>query len=848
MKKQKIYNAIIFSFSLLFSSCVQSFAPTSKIQVQTSAKYNFSIVEINKDFSEYLKPSKLIEKINTDGKILDLCDYNPGGNQTIQSYVLRMPFQEIPLDFGTYLASLDIGKNIEAMNFEQEVQIPSVNLNQEKDIELSIINTMLVSAVTITGTTTGGATAQKVNFTNFKTITINSGDLTLFSTATGDVELHSKEGLTQASVGAESILATGTMSSGQVSFNLSGKTLYGDNTFIVFKDADAGYAFNAMLSPTAKVSYATGVTQSTGDIELPLIQIPIYNASNPLISCTFGTGSSINFDLEAPCLDSNATLNKSVKLTGGLDLELNGTTSLVGKQFLNQDINAQITLNLDFNNASIDLTKPNPKVKITSTIGTISEAKVKVPEDLITNISQNILLPSAATQVIKAINWEAGCGLMIKYINTFPTGNDFNLTNVSSTFLGLSSCNATIQSNQTTQTTIDTLITSSEQTTDIALDNDVDFNANLVLPGYDSIEKTFVVSNVEPGQTYKINLSIEPVFDWKSIVISMSHLTGLSGSTPMELNPKALLSSLEESMNLSGSESLSDKLKLSSLKIHLFCEKPNISLFDDSSFSGIVKFSVGSGGTGKETYLLGTSGSPESMPFVSEPTIQKNSNGTIISTISGGLSKDISSLINNMGSDDKITLDYSLSLATGPSGEVTIKKEDLKNATNTSMKIVADIILPLEFKLENSGNAYSLDVMKIAKKEYAAGDSDFFGRASATELGDTLQKFLGLIENVSVNYDCSSLPLKTSSAMKFAIDLDGKNPNGGASSFDEQILSFNGGSFVEGPTKILESLVYPSANIVIPEGKISVPRKLVFNSKVGLTINCSGKPVTVVGD
>ena len=831
---------------ILLTGCVQfqNMTVPKKVQVKTTAEYNFTIAEFEKDFSDKLSAAEIQKSI---GETFEFYDYNPGGNQEVQQYLLRMPLEEVPLDFGSYMESIDIGKNLDAMNFEQDIPIPNLQLNAEQEIDLEILNTMMIGLLAVKGNI--GTGPQKVNFEGFSTVSISSGKLTInTASANGTVKLYSASGLTQAGCSTATPIATGTLKSGKVVFDLSGKTLYANGTYIDFVEDDTNQEFGGTLNKNAKISKVTGLTQDDKTIKLDPVSFKGAGESSPVKECVFSDDSKLSLNISTPNWD-DVTITKNIKLSGGLELTFSDseTESLKDKIYTNQDIILEPELTLKFSNATIDFTS-KPKFELSSDIKGFDSVTVKLPEGVKTSFDVKQELPSSAASMVKEIVWNAGSGIEVEYSNTLPAENAMEMT-ASSDFIGLTSQTETIETTTGTEKKTIKFRSAAEKTITIDSSTKVDFSASLTLPGFNSTENTITISNVVPGKSYKIAMKITPVFDWKSITIDTTALndTGDKRNMAVDFNPKTLLSSLDSMLDSSGTNKISDKIKLSKLELKLFCERPDYESFKNVQFTG----KIGLGGTSDEeqtlnnpTYILGSEAEDHQLIFNNEPVLEKDSKGTVISDLTGVpcVGTNLASTINSISESEKLCLNYSLKL-TGTDGKTDLKltKKDLKNSSKTSLKITAMIILPLELKVTED---YTVDVMKMAGKSFNPSDSsepDLLGRTEFSSSGGTMEKLMNIIESVSVTYAPSKKPIIGNAEIQ--IDLDGTGTE-----FEEKSISINGGIYTEKPKMIVENPVKPSVNVVLKQGELKIPREMSFKTRLDLQIKTNGEPLEFGGN
>lgn len=826
MKRILAITTLVFVFSI--TSCFNDFTIPQKVEVSTNAKYNFTVADVDYSLANYFEPSSIISNI---GDSFEVYDYNPGANQSKQSFLLRIPIQEIPLDFSSYLSSTDFGNLISTMNFEQEVTIPSISVNQTKPVDLIVINNAINTMVTFTGPITGSFIQQKVNFAaGFTSVSYDNGKVVISASVSGEVKLYSGPNDTAAK---STLIASGNMDGGTATLDISGKKLYSEYTYISFENA--GSSFVGTIDPDSTIIRAEGITQ--GPISIPQLNysFPIASAGSGLESCQIDTGSLVCQIITGW---EGVTLAQSLDFTGGLNFNMiSSTKNLAGETFNNQDIDVEANCSIEFNNATVDFSK-TPNIKIQVDISQIASAVIALPAGTNTSISVNQNLPAEASSMITQIDWKSGCGIKIDYTNTFPTGNDFALSSVTSSFLGLSSQPTKTLNSNTTDGSI-SFLTSTDYQCPITSSTQVDFTANLDLPG--STPNKIVVQNVVPGNTYKIKLKITPILDWDKLYLNSS-LLNANGSTCMDFNLASIFGNLDSTFGCN----ISNKIRLKSLPIHLFCEIPNLSVFNNPSFNGKIRvFLADSTGTligSNENYILGSASSNAQMPLVSEPALVKNQSGVVTSVVSGGLSSDLASILNASATNpsSQLGISYNLSLTTGSSSSLIIDHSTLGSNANTTIKIAALIILPFEFDLIDDVN---LNIMNMLSSiDTTDPNWDVLRRTGPTDVTD-LQKFLDIIESVSISYSPTKKPFISSNEINLILDMDGSG-----STFATQSLSLNGGRYSENPSDLLNTYpLQPQVELELKAGTLSIPRDIGIKTKIDLTINTNGEPITIWG-
>lgn len=842
MKKIAIFTSLLI-LSFLFAGCFNDLGIPQKVDIRTTAEYNFTICNIDKDFTENFSITNLITNAATGN--FQVYDYNPGENQEKQMYLLKVPIQEIPIDFASYLEDSAIGEALDDMSFEQEIEIPSLAIDKNQPVDIQCVNDALLESFSFTGSTSIGL--QKINFgagtgdVSFNNVRFISGKIIVEApSATGRVALYTGPSETAAK---ENKIGEGTLVNGKVTFNVNNKSVYSDYSYIYFIDDDTGASFLGYLDENSVFDKANGITTSI-PIEVPEINqtFDIGTDDSSLESVIFGTNSYFNIEILTPGW-SGITETINCDLDGGFDFNINSSvTDLNGKEFTNQDIEAKMNIQLSFTNAVLDFAK-TPSVKISTTVGQIQSVTAALPSGVNTNISENKQLSSEAQTMLKEIVWKSGCGIKIKYTNTFPEGNNFELKNVNSNFLGLTGTTDQLLLGNTTNGIVN-FLTSSETTTDITTNHNIDFNAELGLPG--GVPGKITAVNVSPGTKYKIRLAITPVFDWKTVTLDRDAVS-TADSVEMDFNLGSMLSSFDDALGLSGSNSFSQSIEFKNLPIRLYCQMPAISGLGNPQFNGKIKVCLKNSseipGTGH--YILGTDSTDAVMPMSTVPELQKNSKDTVINTISGGLYDNLADLMNHSSSNpgSKLSIDYDISLSSGETGELTIDHDSMRSGSPGSITICAIIILPLDFKLKNDIN---IDIIDMLGKDTSNPNWDLFNRSGPTDTSD-FQEYLDAVEYVKISYKPTKKPFISSKAIKIEFDLDGSGTN-----FTEKELSLNGGEYKENPSSLLSTYPLQSTlNIKLQGGddsEFAIPRTMALKTFINLGIKSNGNPITVFGD
>lgn len=334
MKKTAILLLAFMAFS-----CKMDFQPPKKVGIKTEATYNFTVANIQKDFSEYISAESLQNMMNpsvnsnvgimqniykedlgiTEGLKFKLYDYNPNNRteSTIsQKYIAEMKLQEIPIDVGSYFENMDFASQLKEMSFDQSIVVPNFptynetvlipfpNINdkiknsaQIKNVELPIpegINGEILDTIDVSISITSPV---------FNTIEFIEGNLILdvvaqsapspdFS-ATIKVILTDESGnyisesdyTTITHIGTVVIPMTGKSVVPKMKLNVKGSSSGGTLGNVV------RYNVNTGLGETTKIKKATGLTLDLGPSgQLEIDQTVTIGTDSAFEKCTIEEG------------------------------------------------------------------------------------------------------------------------------------------------------------------------------------------------------------------------------------------------------------------------------------------------------------------------------------------------------------------------------------------------------------------------------------------------------------------------------------------------------------------------------------------------------------------------------
>lgn len=926
MKKKIIFGSTLLALVLCIFGCNFQFPET--VSVKSNAKYEFAIANKSFPLGDLFSIDKLKDSFSgqsTDSASTDeesveadikIYDYNPEGKKTdadIQEFLVSMKLQEIPLDFNNYLKDVDFGSKLESMNISKEIVVPSVDIDETKEVDVEV-NEKINALVSFTGSTKAKADL-KVSFdesgNGFNSITYKSGYMVISNTPNLENYDFSDYGLGGISIPAliqtnklagtvtllyqEKVIATAEFDDeGLARLPLNDVTVYVEGMSLEFTDTE-GKTFFAFVSKESQVKEARGISlkdpvQTSVDTSFSV------GNNSALKSCEISQGS-LGVEFKIPEQWSGVSIvDSQIDLTGGMNVSLvypnqefdfeAPEVTEEERTFVNQDINARTSITIEMTEANLIFidgeknVKPSVDVKVNikkvesalvSLSGVSSETEGET--EFKSKIEDSQKLSDDILNAIQSIKWNPS-GLSISYLNTLPAENELKLK-FNSNFFGISNLEKTFEFTEITEgsenrETLDFLSTGvgaegfETKLGNNAADNEfnsIDYSAELILPDYEEDSegnKTITVRNVEPGETYLIDLVITPKPDWYAVYIK-SNLTNQEGKISTGLNLSSLMKGMEDKLG----DNLANKIKIHSLPLYLFCQIPAIdNVFNEPKFVGKINAYIGDEnneqvpGT-KNTYLLGEENEDGELVNADIPEFlfDENNKNMVISSLISNLNEvdpvDMKELIDT-SADGSLCVDYNVRFETGNNGNVEILADNLKNIptnTTTSIKLSGLVKLTLSFDVTEPIN---MDVLKLVKgdseenSEDEDDSGDLLGRSEPTNTED-FQKYLDIIESASIDYKTSALPFIFSDnddtkeeVITIKVDLDGEGTK-----FAPQVLKFSGDSFAANPSDLLNTFpLKPSVEFEIPVGTLSIPRKMDFAANINLTVQTNGK-VTV---
>lgn len=873
---------VIFSLSVCLVSLVGcKWNVPQKVTVKSNAEYNFTVGKVSKNLSDSVDLSKtLSDSLSTNNA--KIYDYYPNElDSAVQKYLMEMPIKDIELDFGKYFEGLNVAGDIQGLSHSETFTVPDVNgQTATSTVDLTGLQTIVNTFVGTVLSTSDYSTSSSTSGVEYETVIYETG-ATIHVTANNanhgqPVKLiHKKDEVT------EEILATTTLSGYEATLDIGGISITKD-TFIYINgskatNADNGVTINGVPVKVTglKINYPVTVNFDSTNVSV---------GSDTFKSATIGTGT-MQLSFEGDTNDwSGVKVNYTIIASGGITdsdgnpvliektgLDITTTpdpVSLNNDKLLPEVITIKpdkIELDLsdtsehhDAPGATITFAANNPSITIKAGFNITKLSSMQAYYDGKVTVSKSESLSSDIIKMVKSITLTRG-GVEGTYINTLPEGNNITLKTKSDFF----------EINK--WTTGDTLVTTdvngaelsvvngTENVIEIKSDNEatpdvnestaVDFNASIELPGYQKNEGDpkgpyIELTGIEPGKKYTIGFDLKPVVEWTQITIDVSGYSQ-SDSINTGINLTSLFSGFESALG----SGIGGKLKLKSLPVYLYCSKPSAGGFSNVKFNGQIKMyyqdvtnDVKTAIPDGETYLLGDSSASAEMNLVSVPELDKvvidEEKGTYfvktdIDAFPSSAAIDIKDLISaNIDKETypnaSLAVDYDLGLGAG--GTLTIKKEDLEGDTTSAIKITALIVLPLQFVTTDE---ISLDIMKMMGKD---GTSDLFGRSEAMDT-TTIDKYLGAISSVSLNYKCDELPFYAIKPLELKVALDGNPANAHSYSFGQGsiVLDYDEINSLLGTYPLAPSVVF-----CIPATTFSIPREIAISTALGLNIKTDG--------
>ncbi len=805
---------IILTGCLVLTGCnFKNLAKPEEVIVKTDATYNFAIANLDSeknsklDFSQYFDIGKMLSESMGESSEANFNVYKYNDGSEFQQVMLHMPLKEIEFDFGENFKDLDFSKAIQGFDIpEKEFTVPNITeLSQTQDLDLTTIRNTITKAISFGGATLNGENSPIFaddGVFSFEAAEFTSGKLVIDATIsdagqylTAKATLKDKDG---------NIIASNTFTNGKAELSFENATFTYTGMKLVIENANVSAPFLATFDDSSKLKRITKVTLPSNDPRYNL-QIPDVNISFPfslpdsLGNVTINQGS-LTVDISEPTPEWSGDVIDSytIKLSGGIGgtngitvNKTNKTATLVDEELHNEEIKAESHVNIKLVNATIDFEK-TPTVNVEVKVQEIS-AEIDMPEGFTTTVSQDMDVPEELTNFVKEITWEK-TGFDIKYVNKLPVGNDIQLK-ITSNFLGLTDNTpktlAAGGKNATEQTV--SFVNENPPKTEFEGANAVskmDVTGEIQLPG--TTPGKLKVSNVVPGETYSIAMTIEPKFEWTSAKIKMPENTNYQGQFNTNINKKAMFEALGQDL----ADKL-DSIKIDKLPLYIFANIPELDLFKDAGFGGVIQTYYATQAEGENQPIVKVS---DPIPLLAKKSdsgdyIKTDSGDYIETTIStnampqlvknaadevtndfGNPTIDFSNALNasTNNKDATLFLDYKIGLAGTENNDFTIKSSDLtklQSEGKTAIRIDVVLLLSLDFTIEKPITIDLLELMAQDDEENGSGsgsgsttpktdqERDILGRAEATSVDDYKQ-FLDVVQYANLKLTNVKAPIK----------------------------------------------------------------------------------------
>lgn len=856
---KKIFFGISTIFLFTFFSCKFTMPNSIAIKTSDEADYKFAISNVEKDLNEYFSVDSLKSSISSEN--ISLYSYNPDGNSDTTQLLVKVPIQEIPLDFSEYLDSLNLNDSLSSMSINKSFTVPEVNFSQTQKMDLSDIDDKINTLVTFTG-----ISGENENITlAFDEYSSDSFDSITYSYGAIGISCPGQTSGSTVTLNTGDVSISGTFDSNGTAILTSESeiTFYKTGMTISFS-GQSGLYFGGTISDSSVLKSVKGLTLSD-NIKIPLDQTFEISSDSSLKSCVIGEGTlTTNVEFGSGWTGQTLTFD-NVDISGGLNISdiSNGTTDLSGKTFTPENIKVSGDVYATFTNASLDFTDV-PDVKVACEITSLESAAISLDSDYSVDYSLNQELPEEATKFITSIIWKPS-GVKITSSSTLPSGNELKFSTIKSDFFTINETDVDLTSIGDDGKEV---YCADELETPISTGSKVDFSVSLSLPGYDDTEKTITAKNIVPGTEYSVDINVEPKFDWFKIKVNPSAL-----STDAQKDKKStgfslasMFSSVDEKLGLSGDDSFAKKVNLKSVPAYLFCNLPDV--FSSAQFSGKIKTYIGDSDANEisgyeSSYILGSESSDENITTSTEPTFVLNDDGEVTTNLSKlgiSYSLDFADVINSSktATEGSICVDYSIKLSAGDSDSMTLVNPEYENeisegevslniGEDNNISLTAMLVVPFVLKITDN---FSIDLMQISDIDRSSSTWDLLGRTETPDYSQ-IEKWLDVIKSMYISYNLTELPFKTDNPLKISIKIPNASDGvvDSSSYLYEETLDFALNDEetieIENPNDFLNAYpLEPEIKLTLPQGNLKIPKDVSLATDVVLGIKTNGETLT----
>jgi len=808
MKKKLVY--LLFFVLIFFSACLIQLP--ERISLKTNPTYNFNIGSLSYSFSEKLDIDNLFNSIEESDSRIKIYDYNPDEKSEYQQFLIKMPIQDIELDFGDFINEIGLSDAVKDISFNKTIKIPEISFSKNESFDITGLKNVVGNFIYVESHTTSDEISDIpfVGKGNFSEITYSSGTLTIEITnvSTNSVKLI-KEGISEYTFDGDGKKFT---------LDLSGKTIYSDMK-IQFESNNFPISYN-MHADKPVVSKASGINDEIKftkeiDLDLGFESLGVKN-------CIIADGS-VSAKTNVPSGWKGVTLTKSIKLSGAMETTLDtDEKSLKDASLSNNNIKMKADVTLNLYNATIDFSK-NLDLDVQFKVNSFSEVSMELDTNQDSfSISESYDLPKEMSKYIKTISLSKS-KITGTYTNTLPEGNDISISAVSN-FLNLHDTQD-LEANKKSE---DFDINSNgEQTITINDGSTIDFEVNVLLPGATQEKPNLLcVKNVTSGTTYELGMNLSFDLDWTKVELKDITAESSKGAVATNFSLSSMFTEFDEFLKID----LASDIKIKCLPLYLYVEKPEITSFKNLEINGSIK--IGNGKVNGDTVEF--SGNTESIDELKTsyfPNLKFKDDGkTVINDISkennsGNIS--LEDIVNESNSDNSLCFEYDISLEMNNADVVTVTKDELEKANGkTSIAVTLAIAVPFDFILDEEKEIDLLDVtgLKVSEGE------DFFGRESATNL-DEMEDILKNIHSTFLNYNILKFPFYSEPGIKMVVKFS-----------DDDIVEFSGndGSInIDLQNLLTQYPLQPEVLVQIPKSNFYISRDKAVEMNIGILINAA---------
>ena len=417
--KKKIVLLSIFILILL-SGCF--FQLPERISLKTNPTYNFNIGSLSYSFSEKLDIDNLFNSIGESDPRIKIYDYNPDEKSEYQQFLIKMPIQDIQLDFGDFINEIGLSDAVKDISFNKTIKIPEINFSNKDSFDISGLKNVVGNFITVESHTTSDEISDIpfVGKGEFSEITYSSGTLTIE--------------ITNGSTNSVKLIGNGLdykceCNGNYFTLDLKGKTIKSDMQIQIDSESAITYrmyAINTVVSKASGIKYTQAFSKEI-DLDLGFESLGVK-------SCTIADGF-VSAKTNVPSGWKGVTLAKSINLTGAIGGNFDDELKLQDEILEDDIIYMNATATLTLNNATIDFSK-NLDLDVQFKVNSFSEVSMELDtnQDSL-SISESYDLPKEMSKYIKTISLSKS-QITGTYTNTLPEGNDISIS-ATSNFLGL---------------------------------------------------------------------------------------------------------------------------------------------------------------------------------------------------------------------------------------------------------------------------------------------------------------------------------------------------------------------------------------------------------------------------